>query len=133
MVGGQRQGSRGREFISHVLSGTLSPEGTDILAADLGIRSRFISEAIGGKPTQLHLDSCSQEGWLCREKNPADGAAHSHTGSEGTFVSFSGREHGQECKSVGQPVTPELRIAVQADGLADKTSEDIANALLDTG
>lgn len=57
---------------------------------------------------------------LWREKNTADGVAHSHTGSEGTFVSFSGRQQAQECKSVGQPVTPELRIAVQADGLPDK-------------
>ena len=59
---------------------------------------------------------------LYRKENPAVGAAHSHTGSEGTFVSFSGRQQAQECKSVGQPVTPELRIAIQADGLADKTA-----------
>lgn len=58
---------------------------------------------------------------LCREENPAEGAAHSHTGSEGTSMSFSERQIARECESVGQPVTPELRIAVQADGLVDKT------------
>lgn len=58
---------------------------------------------------------------LCRKENPADGAVHSHPGSEGNFMSFSGRQIARECESVGQPVTPELRIAVQADGLVDKT------------
>lgn len=66
MVGGLRQGPRGREFISHVLSGTLSSEGINILAAALGPGSRSICEAVGGNPpgTLLHPDSRSQEGYV---------------------------------------------------------------------
>lgn len=63
-------------------------------AADLGPRRRSVSEAVGGNPpeTQLHLDSCSQEGYAVWKGEPCDGVAHSRSGSEGTFVSSSGRQ-----------------------------------------
>lgn len=72
MVGWQRQGPRGREFISHVLSGGLSSEGIDLLAADLGPGGRSVCETVGGNPsgTRLHPDSCSQEGYAMEGEQP---------------------------------------------------------------
>lgn len=69
---------------------TFSSEGIDFLAAD---------PDPGADPSVklwmgTHLGLLLGKVMLRRDDNPVDWAVHGHTGSEGTFVSFSGRQRG---------------------------------------